>query len=153
MEVGTRYLRLIFQKAQALGCQIGSLFPCSLFFCVVAPLNFEEPYSLSSGGLVFLVEDFDLILYVGEVGLQLQGLLRYSFLWNSQTLLELRDMENVVEGCQVVGQLYSVGDGSAFFRDLVGSDISRSKFPFYSKSLDAFGWGNTQIYVVVFLEG
>ena len=41
-----------------------------------------------------------------------------------QALLELQDVENVVDGGQAVGQLYFIGDGSAFFRDWVGTDVS-----------------------------
>jgi len=41
------------------------------------------------------------------------------FLRNSKTFLQLGDVEDIVDGCKLIGQLELVGDGSTLLEDLV----------------------------------
>ena len=51
------------------------------------------------------------------------------FLRNSKTFLQLGDVEDIVDGCKLIGQLELVGDGSTLLEDLVWADEARASFP------------------------
>ena len=73
-------------------------------------MDLEEPGGLPPCGLLLLVEDFDRLLFVSEVGLELYDILQNCLCRNSETLPKLRDMEHIVDGCQVRRELHSISD-------------------------------------------
>jgi hypothetical protein len=54
-------------------------------------------------------------------------------------------MEDVMDGRHLRRKLKMVSYGSTDFKDFKGSDVSRSKFPFYAEPLNTSGRGYSKI--------
>jgi hypothetical protein len=64
------------------------------------------------------------------------------------TLPELGYMEDIMNGRQLRRKLETVSYGSTDLKDFKRSDVSRSKFPFYTESLNTSGRRYSKIYEV-----
>ena len=64
---------------------------------MVASLNLEETGGHPPCDALLLVKDLDGLLFIGEVGLELDEILRNRLRGYSEALLELRDVEHVVD--------------------------------------------------------
>jgi hypothetical protein len=66
----------------------------------MAPLDFIHYNHFSSSDPFLLIKNFDRIFNIREVRFYQYFLLFNNFGWNSNTLLELRDMKDIMEGCK-----------------------------------------------------
>jgi hypothetical protein len=67
---------------------------------------------------------------------------------NFNTLPKLGYMEDVMNSCQLKRKLKAVSYVSTDFKDFKGSDVSRSKFPFYAEHLNTSSRRYSKIYEV-----
>ena len=93
---------------------------------MVTPLDLEELEGSVFGSSFFMVQDLDGLFFIGEVGFKLKVYWSDGLSRNSQALLELGHMEDVVDGGKRERKLDSICHWSTMFRDRVGSDVSRS---------------------------
>jgi hypothetical protein len=66
----------------------------------MASLNSINFNHFSSSGPFLLIKNFDRIFNIREVRFYQYFLLFSNFCWNSNTLLELRDMKDIMDGCK-----------------------------------------------------
>jgi hypothetical protein len=69
----------------------------------MAPMDFIHFNHFSSSDPFLLIKNFDRIFNIREVQFYLYFLLFSNFCWNSNTLLELRDMKDIINGCKRSG--------------------------------------------------
>jgi len=74
-------------------------FPCSFFLSVMTPLNLIHFNYLPSSTSFFPIQDFEGILDIREIWFHQDFLLFNNFSRNSDTLLKLRNMKDVMYGC------------------------------------------------------
>ena len=71
-------------------------FPGSFSFGVIAPLDFVEMADLIASDPSLVIHNFDRMLWINKIGLQLQFLYVNKLFWNTEAFPELRDMENIM---------------------------------------------------------
>jgi hypothetical protein len=72
------------------------MFPRGFIFRVIILLHLVEPSSLVARDSVLLVENFDGIGLVGQVGFQWNGVFDNHIIQRFQTSFELGDMEHIM---------------------------------------------------------
>ena len=78
--------------------EVAFSFPCGFFFSVMALLNFIYFNYFSSSTSFFLIKDFERIFNIREVWFHQDFSLFNNFGRNSDTLLKLRNMKDVMYG-------------------------------------------------------
>ena len=71
-------------------------FPSGFPLGVIAPLHFIEITGLIPSDPGLVINNFDWIVRIDKIGLQLQLFYVNHLFWNTKTFPELRDMENIM---------------------------------------------------------
>ena len=71
-------------------------FPSGFPLGVIAPLQFIEITSLIPSDPGLVINNFDWILRIDKIGLQLQLFYVNHLFWNTEAFPELREMENIM---------------------------------------------------------
>ena len=93
---------------------------------MMAPLDFIHFNHFSSSTPFFLIENLDRILNIREIWFYQYFCLFNDLGGNSDTFLELRDMENIMYCCKSRRKSHSVGHGSTKLRDFIRTNLSGS---------------------------
>jgi len=86
------------EKTKEVLIEVAFSFPYGFFFSVMAPLNFIHFNYFSSSTSLLLIKDFERIFNIREVWFHQDFLLFNNFGRNSDTLLKLRNMKDIVYG-------------------------------------------------------
>jgi hypothetical protein len=73
-------------------------FPCAFIFGVVAPLNFHKLHPTSLHLSLIVIKDGNRMFFVGKTHLKIKCFKVDGVGWDTETLLQLRDMEHNVNG-------------------------------------------------------
>jgi hypothetical protein len=88
--------RLASKELRILGHLIMFTLPSCFFLRVVTPSNFAHPDSVPSGDSICSLQNLCWLLYVGQVFLDFQVFHWQPLFWHTQTLLQLRHMEDIM---------------------------------------------------------
>ena len=86
------------KKTRKVLIEIALSFPCGFFFSVMVPLDFIHFNYFSSSTSLLLIKDFERIFNIREIRFHQDFLLFDNFGRNSDTLLKLRNMKDVMYG-------------------------------------------------------
>src|SRR6185369_3406671 len=93
--------------------------PGGFLFSVMRPLNFIHFYHLLTSTSLFLVQIFEWIFGIREIGFHQYFLLFDDLGRNSDAFLELGYVENIRDGCESTRKWQSISHGSTFFNDFI----------------------------------
>jgi hypothetical protein len=91
---------------------------------MMTPLDFAYFNHFPSSDPFFLIKNLDRIFNIGEVRFYQYFLLFNNFGRNSNTLLKLRDMKDIMDGYKLRRMSHSIDHRSANFDDFIRTDIS-----------------------------
>src|SRR6185312_480720 len=97
---------------------------------MVTPLNFVHFNCFSSSDPFLLIKNLDRILDIREIWFYQYFCLFNNLGGNSDTFLELRDMENIMYCCKSRRKPHSIGHGSTSLSDFIRANISGANLPF-----------------------
>jgi hypothetical protein len=120
--------RLASKEFMILGHQIIFTLPGCFFLRVVTPSNFAHPDahpdSFPLGDSVCSLKNLRWLLYVGQVLLDLQTFHWQLLSWHTQTLLQLRHMEDIMHYGQTFWQTELRGHFSTLCENLIRTNIA-----------------------------
>jgi hypothetical protein len=101
-------------------------FPSCLIFRVILPLDLLKFHHIVSSHSFFFIQNFDGILHVRKIRLEREPFNLHCLIRNSQTLLQLRHMENIMKGWQYIWELDAISNSTTLLQKNAGSNIARS---------------------------
>ena len=140
------------KKVGKISLEISFSLPSVFFLSMVIPLDFVHFNFLSSGTSFFGVKNSDWILSIRQIGFNFDILWFNDLSGHFDALLELRDMENIMNGGQLRRKMDSVSNQTTSFDDFKWSDVSGCQFPFYAEALNTSSRRYSQIYEIPYLE-
>ena len=93
---------------------------------MVTPLNLVHSNRFSSSDPFLLIKNLDRIFDIREIWFYQYFCLFNNLSRNSDTFLELRDMENIMYCCKSRRKSHSIGYGSTNLSDFIRANISGS---------------------------
>jgi len=99
-----------------------------------------------------VINNFDWVLRIDKIGLQLQFFYINHLFWNTEAFSELRDMENIMN-CGYLGRKFqAICYRPTLLNDRKRPNIARGALSLPAESLDSFHWRYPQIDMVSHLE-
>jgi hypothetical protein len=115
--------RLASKELRVFSHQIIFTLPGCFFLSVVTPSNFAHFDSLPPGDSVYSLKNLRWLLYVGQVLLDFKTFHWQLLFWNTQTLLQLRYMKDIMHCGQTFWQTELIGHFSTPCENLIRTDV------------------------------
>jgi hypothetical protein len=119
---------------------------------VVAPLNFAESDYLVPGPSLTSFEDTSRFLHIRQIFLNFDVIRTRLFLRNSQTFLQLRDVEHIMDAKHVGGKLKLVRNFTSAFQDPVWSHKAWCQLSFGLEAVYSPEWSDAKVHIVPCFE-
>ena len=107
---------------------------------MITPLHLVEIAGLIPSDPGLVINNFDWILRIDKIGLQLQLFYVNHLFWNTEVFPELRDMENIVNHGYLGRKFQAIRYRPTLLNDKKRPNVARCKFSFYAESLNPFHW-------------